>query len=111
MCTDDADPLRVPRPGVISPVATLNNEGGNAMQPQQTSDVSMRALIQRINRRLAKNGERLHRYRGGQWSTDLGEFYIRDEYRNFLVQGHVDPEALGRELGVLKGWEGVQGAE
>ena len=81
------------------------------MEPQQTSDVSMRALIQRINRRLAKDGERLHRYRGGQWSTDLGEFYIVDEYRNFLVRGHVDLAALGRELGVLQEWEGVADPE
>ena len=78
------------------------------MLRQPKIEVSMRAVIQRINRRLARVGEHLHRYRGGQWYTDLGDYYIRDEYRNFLVQGHVEPEGLARELGVLRESEVVE---
>jgi hypothetical protein len=68
----------------------------------------MRALIQRINRRLARDDEQMRKYPGGRWVTDLGEYYIVNYFHNFLVQGHVDPEALGRELGALRDWEGVE---
>ncbi len=35
----------------------------------------------------------------------LGEWYIVNFNRNTIVAGHVDPEELGRELGVLRDWE------
>lgn len=81
------------------------------MQPQPTTDVTMRALIQRINRRLAKDYEQLRKNSSGRWATDLGEYYIVNYFNNFLVQGHVDPEGLGRELGVLRDWEDVEDPE
>ena len=63
--------------------------------------VSTRALYQRINRALAgrdgNSGRRL-RNRGQSALQDLGTYYVLDIYRNFVIETHVDPEELGREL-------------
>jgi hypothetical protein len=72
-----------------------------------TVPVTMRALVQRINRKLAKDDEQLRKTRGQRWWTDLGDYHIVNYNMNALMRGHVDPEALGRELGVLSEWERV----
>lgn len=69
--------------------------------------VSERALMQRINRVLAKDGERLHKRRGAGHHQDTGDFYIIDIRRNFLAQKDVDIETLGRKKGVLADWEAL----
>ena len=77
--------------------------------------VSTRAVVARINRKLAEVDEVLRRsrphYVEGRpfYDQNVGEFYRVDTRRNFLVQGHVDLEALGRELEVLKGYEALEG--
>jgi hypothetical protein len=38
---------------------------------------------------------------------ELGEFYIVNFRINGVMHKDVDPEELGRELGVLKAWEKV----
>ena len=74
--------------------------------------VSERALAQRINRRLARDGERLCRQRGlrgdmaGFRWPELGEYYITDD-RNCIVAQEVSVETIGRELGVLQPHERV----
>ncbi len=65
-------------------------------------------LIKRINRRLRQDGESLHVTRGGRSWSDLGNYYVRNFERNFIVAQHVDPEELGRELGVLRADEKVK---
>lgn len=70
-----------------------------------TYPVSERALVQRISRRLTRQGERLRKGRG-RWATELG-YYIVDVGRNFLVEQNCDLETLGRELGVLEEWESL----
>ncbi len=78
--------------------------------------VSERALLQRINRRLAADNEVVKKsrpvYDQGRpvYSSDLGEFFRINLLRNFLVEGNVDLEALGRELGVLREWESLAGS-
>jgi hypothetical protein len=67
--------------------------------------VSKRAIIQRINRKLSAEGEKLKTNRSQRWYSDLGSYYIVDENRNAVVSAHHDLEALGRELGVLAPWE------
>lgn len=62
--------------------------------------VSMKALIQRINRKLGAD-EKLRKSRSRAAKSDVGDFYIIDINRNVLMSTHVDPEELGRELGVL----------
>ena len=69
--------------------------------------VSIRALIRRINRRLAHKYEILRKTRSHRWWSDLGDYYVLDWNLNFVVASHVDPETLGRELGALKSWETV----
>jgi hypothetical protein len=78
--------------------------------------VSERALFQRINRALNHEDERLRVARGSYYyesncsrtwleDRDLGRYYQVDLCRNALIDTHVDLEALGRELRVLRPWE------
>lgn len=61
------------------------------------------ALIARINRRLAHDGERLCRTRQGTRDEfALGQFYIVANATNGIVASHCDLDALGREIGVLR---------
>jgi hypothetical protein len=69
--------------------------------------VTERALVQRINRRLAKDFETLKAARGGRWRSTTGDYYVVDLQRNAIARTNVDPEALGRELGVLHAYERV----
>jgi hypothetical protein len=59
------------------------------------------ALIKRINRKLAPDGQQLRKARGQRAVLDVGEFYMHDRQRNIILQTNVDPEAYARELGVL----------
>jgi hypothetical protein len=77
------------------------------MTRREKVPVTTRAAIQRINRALAEKGHKLKITRGNRWRDTLGDFYTIDAKRNWIVEKHVDPEALGRELGVLQPWETV----
>ena len=77
-----------------------------------TVPVTMRALIQRINRKLRADDELLKTARGPRAASSVGRYFICDPRRNSITRQRVDPEALGRELGVLAAWERVEnGAE
>lgn len=67
--------------------------------------VSQSALIKRINRKLAPDDEILRTAR--RYTSDCGWYYIHDVRGNFVTSTHVDPETLGRELGVLRSYETV----
>ena len=67
--------------------------------------VSTRALIQRINRKLATEQQQLKATRGERYRNDLGDYYIIDANRNFVIAQHVDVEKLGREMECLSSWE------
>jgi hypothetical protein len=67
--------------------------------------VTKHALVQRINRALKKDGEKLQAARGMQAFLDLGDFYTIDVSRNFILEKNVDLEKMGRRLGVLKPFE------
>ena len=73
------------------------------MAAKQKAPVSMRALIQRINRKLRHNGEVLKVARGSraEAEADVGRYFIVNIERNLLVNDHCDPEAIGREIGVM----------
>jgi hypothetical protein len=43
--------------------------------------------------------------RGERWRNEVGDYYIVNWRFNWIEAQHVDPEALGREIGVLKKWE------
>ena len=60
-----------------------------------------RNLIRRINTRLAPSDEQLHKSRAdSQWLNELGDFYITNVRHNFVVDSHVDLDALACELGI-----------
>lgn len=61
--------------------------------------VSERAIIQRINRKLKAERQQLKTTRGDR--GELGNYYIIDSDRNYVVNGHIDLESYGRELGCL----------
>jgi hypothetical protein len=70
-------------------------------------NVTEAALVSRINRRLSREDEQLHKSRGVRCALQLGEYYVRNSRMNLLVVSDVDPEQLGRQLGVLKHYEQV----
>ena len=71
--------------------------------------VTSNALVKRINRKLAHEGEVLKAAR--TYTTDLGWHYIVDLHTGALAVGHAGPlDVLGRELGVLKDYEQLSAA-
>jgi hypothetical protein len=70
--------------------------------------VSLRALVQRINRKLVHENEQLKATRGDRWRHEQGDYYIVDHSRRWIVAKHVDVEELGRELGVLAEFEAIR---
>jgi hypothetical protein len=86
------------------------NSGRKDAMTFMTLRITERALVQRINRRLAKVGERVRKTRVGTRSeVELGTFFITDCDRNCVQAKDVDVEALGHELGVLAPCELVEG--
>jgi hypothetical protein len=72
--------------------------------------VSERALVQRINRRLAEEGwERLIKARTGRARQQMGSWFIIDERSKLLVSKFIDLEKFGRELGVLGEYDRLEG--
>jgi hypothetical protein len=71
--------------------------------------ITMRALIQRINRKVAPDDLVLKAARGVQTQLDVGQFYVLNTRVNGICYWGKDisPEAYRRELGVLKPWETV----
>lgn len=67
--------------------------------------VTERALVQRINRVLAKQDEVLKAARGERAVVDLGRYYVLSVSGNYVVDKDVDLEDLGRALEALKPFE------
>jgi hypothetical protein len=74
-------------------------------KPPARVPVTERALIQRINRRLAKEDCQLRVSRGARAELELGRYYIIDPYRNVIENTHLGIEELGRELGCFGDFE------
>ncbi len=78
------------------------------MAKAQRVSVSKRAIIQRINRKLAHTQHQLRTCRRqSQWHRDLGDYYVVELSQNAIAGVDIDLEKYGRELGVLAGWETV----
>ncbi len=70
--------------------------------------VAEKALLMRINRKLAKEGRlQVKKLRGELARTELGDFYLLDLNRNAIKATHLDLEAYARELGVLAPYEAL----
>jgi hypothetical protein len=74
---------------------------GEVMNSARTLPVTRRAIIARINRKLAPESRRLKKTRGMRFYQDLGDYWIVDHGRNAVDDTHVDVEALARELKVI----------
>jgi hypothetical protein len=67
--------------------------------------VAERALVARINRKLAKHGESLRRCPpSSRWHLELGDYYAIDLNVNAVVRQRIPLESWGRELGCLRPW-------
>jgi hypothetical protein len=75
-----------------------------AMLNARKIPVTERALLQRINRKLKPDYERIVKARGRAISQ-CGEYYKLDFYSNMLREYNVSLEDTGRELKVLAPWE------
>lgn len=71
---------------------------------KQTLPIREHSLIRRINRKLAEDDQVLRLARA---KRDVGEFYVVDTRRNFIVSKHIDLVMIAREMGALKPWEHV----
>jgi hypothetical protein len=82
-----------------------------ATERQGTVPVTMRAIVQRINRKLAADGyRRLKQSRGRPWKyldCNVGKWFLVDGSRNHVERTNVDAEKFAKELSVLKPWEKV----
>jgi hypothetical protein len=86
--------------------AAVQRARPTAQAPGSKVPITERALIQRINRKLATDDKRLLVSKpSSRWLDTTGRHYMVDVATNSNVDYHVDVEALGRELKVLKDWE------
>lgn len=69
-----------------------------------SQSITQRALLARINRTLRPEGDcvRACPERSRSRFHSLGRYYRIDFRRNFLVEAHLDLEACGRDLKVLR---------
>jgi hypothetical protein len=66
-----------------------------------------RAVECRVRRKLAREGQSLHRTRqGSRWYSDLGKYYTAYIATAHMGRTHLHIDDLARELGVLA--EGVE---
>ena len=70
--------------------------------------VTLRALLQRINRVLAKDTEVVKATRPGPLRDEVGEYYRLDLHTNRIIEVNVDLEKLGRKLGALRAFERLE---
>jgi len=64
--------------------------------------VSLRAVTQRVNRALAKEGQKFMKSRNGD------DWYIVDTNRNTVVASGCSIEIVAREVGALKPYEEIE---
>lgn len=65
------------------------------------STVSERALLSRVNRRLAKQGQKLYRTAwDSRWFNELGRFYVVEG--RMVVDRWIDLEDIAHEVEALR---------
>jgi hypothetical protein len=77
---------------------------------KKTIDVSYRALLGRIERKLRARGQQLRADRRGGPGTS-GLLLLIDTKKRAIVEVGVDIEKLARRLDVLEPWEGFRPIE
>ena len=75
------------------------------------TQITLRALEQRISRRLAKVNQSLHTTRIRRRTIEsLGPYYIVNDISNSIAAHMINPDRLveiGKEMDVLANWEEV----
>jgi hypothetical protein len=79
-----------------------------------TVNVSERALMARVNRKLRHKHEQVRKARGF-WDgpryydhPELGRYYVVSHSSNTIEAMDIDLESLARDLGVLAAWEKME---
>ena len=71
------------------------------MASEHQQIVTYRALFQRINRALAKTDRKLCASRSAATKAAWGEYHLISLSADIVCALHVNPEELGRELGII----------
>ena len=75
----------------------------------QKVPVSERAIFQRIQRKLAKEDQKLMKSRGSRALSNLGSYYIVDLRTNFVKDYHIENlEELAKEVNAIASHECVE---
>lgn len=75
-------------------------------KPNKTgAPVSERALLARVNRRLAGEGRMLKVARGEAARREMGTYFLVDFGENAVVNKNVSLAKLGHKMGLLRPWE------
>jgi hypothetical protein len=76
------------------------------------TQITLRALEQRIGTRLAKGNQSLHKTRIRRRTIEsLGPYYIVNDITNSIAAQMINPDRLveiGKEMDVLANWEEVE---
>lgn len=64
--------------------------------------ITFRAVIARLNRRLAHEGSQVRTLRGNHGAADLGRFHQVDIRTGNVECPHVNPIAMARKLNLLR---------
>jgi hypothetical protein len=67
--------------------------------------ISERALIQRLNRKLQAQDQKLKTARGWRMQSHAGRFYVINSRHGWVEAKNIDLEEWGRERGALHPWE------
>jgi hypothetical protein len=80
-----------------------------ATKKRNRAPVSKRALIQRVNRKLATEKQTLKTWRRSEMGRyDAGDLYLLDLSYNSILREYVDLDTFARELGVLTDYEELE---
>ena len=77
------------------------------METRLKAPVSERAVLARVNRKLASDGRKVRKVRTATRLTGAS-YYLIDERRQFMADSNVNLEKLAKKLGVLEAWEALQ---
>lgn len=67
--------------------------------------VSRRALVARVNRKLAIEGQVLRCSKGYSCRLELGDYFLVDLHSNLITAQHVDLVELAKDQGTLRSFE------
>lgn len=84
------------------------------MSEKEKVPITERALLKRINRSLAEDGQMVRKTRALrrpwiEYPQGFGPFHRHDLRRNFVLETDLDLEGFAREIGILREGEQMAG--